>query len=94
MMKSEQIHSLTSTYEEHAQTTADGVKYWLAHDLVHVLGYSKWGNFLNAVSMAKTACEISGHYVSNHFADVGKMVAMPKGGEKEMYHKILLPLYI
>ena len=74
-MKTDLVQTLTITFEAHAQQTEDGVEYWLARDIQHLLGYSKWENFLNVVSKAKTACKVSGHKVSDHFPDVGKMVA-------------------
>ena len=83
-MKPEQVHALTHTFEGHAQQTEDGTEFWLARDLQHLLGYTKWDNFLNAISKARTACEGSGHQVSDHFADVGKTISMPKGAEKEI----------
>jgi DNA-damage-inducible protein D len=83
-MNSELIHTLTGTFEGHAQQTDGGVEYWLARDIQHLLGYAKWDNFTNVLSKAKTACEVSGHRVSDHFADVGKMVQMPKTAEKEV----------
>jgi len=73
-MKSDLVHQLTDSFEAHAQETEGGVEFWLARDLQHLLGYAKWDNFLNVVSKAKTACEVSGREVSDHFADVGKMV--------------------
>lgn len=82
-MKTELIQSLTSTFEAHAQRTESGVEYWLARDLQHLLGYTEWRNFSSTViSKAKTACEISGHRISDHFVDVNKTIAMPKGAEK------------
>ena len=66
-------------------------EYWLARDLQHLLGYTKWDNFLNVVHKAKTACEVSGHQVPDHFADVGKTIAMPKGAEKEAPDLMLKP---
>lgn len=57
-MKTELIQTLTSTFEAHAPQTEGGVEYWLARDLQYLLGYTKWDNFLNVVSKAKTACEI------------------------------------
>ena len=83
-MKTEVIHTLTETFEAHAQQTENGVEYWLARDLQYLLGYSKWDNFLNVVSKAKTACEISGHPVADHFADVGKMVDLGSGSQREV----------
>ncbi len=83
-MKSEFIQSLTETFEGHAQQTETGVEYWLARDIQFLLGYSKWDNFLNVVSKAKTACEVSGHEVVDHFADVGKMVDIGSGTKREV----------
>ncbi len=84
-MKPELIHSLTETFEGHAQQTESGVEYWLARDLQHLLGYSEWRNFhQTAISKAKTACEISGHAISDHFVDVNKMVQIGSGSEREI----------
>jgi DNA-damage-inducible protein D len=83
-MKKEQIQQLTETFEACAQRTDSGIEYWLARDIQHLLGYSKWDNFLNVVSKAKTACEVSGHSVPDHFADVGKMVELGSGSQREV----------
>ena len=83
-MKTELIQNLTETFEGHAQQTENGIEYWLARDLQHLLGYSKWDNFVSVVSKARTACEVSNHKTSDHFADVGKTIQMPKGATKEV----------
>lgn len=83
-MKKEVVYSLTDMFEAHAQQTDGGVEFWLARDLQHLLGYAKWDNFLNVVSKAKTACEVSGHSVRDHFADVGKMVDLGSGSQREV----------
>lgn len=49
-----------------------------------MLGYGKWDNFQNVISKAKTACEISNQNISDHFADVGKMVDIGSGAQKEI----------
>ena len=73
-MQSEVVHSLTETFEGHAQQTETGVEYWLARDLQHLLGYAEWRNFGSVITRAKTACEVSGHPVADHFVGVTKMV--------------------
>ncbi|MFO1471765.1 MAG: DNA damage-inducible protein D [Turneriella sp.] len=83
-MENEIIYSLTETFEGHAQTTENGVEYWLARDLQHLLGYSEWRNFGNAITKAKTACEVSGHAIADHFVDVNKMVDLGSGGRREI----------
>lgn len=84
MMKNELIHTLTATFEGHAQETEHGVEYWLARDLQHLLGYSEWRNFLNVISKAKAACEGSGHAIENHFVDINKMVELGSGSQREI----------
>ena len=88
-MKSETVLALTTTFEGHAQQTDGGIEYWLARDLQYLLGYSKWDNFLNVISKAKTACEISGDVVADHFADVGKMVDLGSGSQREVEETML-----
>lgn len=83
-MKKEIVHSLTENFEAHAQHTENGIEYWLARDLQYLLGYSEWRNFIAVISKAKIACEVSGHLPGDHFVDVNKTIAMPKGAEKEV----------
>lgn len=83
-MEQQQIKTLTATFEGHAQQTENGVEYWLARDLQHLLGYGKWDNFVSVISKAKTASEISGHAIADHFADVGKMVGLGSGSQREI----------
>ncbi len=40
----------------------------------------------------ETACEVSGHAPADHFVDVNKTIAMPKGAEKEV-PEIMLTRY-
>lgn len=88
-MKKELIQSLVNDFESYSKKTEEGVEFWLARDLQQLLGYDKWDNFLNVISKAKTACENTGHQVSDHFADVGKTIQMPKGAQKEVQDLML-----
>lgn len=83
-MKHDIIYKLTSNFEDFAHKTQEGIEFWLARDLQHLLGYGKWDNFKNVINKAKTACEISEEEIFDHFADVGKTIEMPKGATKEI----------
>jgi DNA-damage-inducible protein D len=83
-VEAQQIQTLTLTFEGHAQRTENGVEFWLARDLQHLLGYGKWENFQSVISKARTACEVSGHAIADHFADVGKMVDLGSGSRREI----------
>ena len=83
-MKSETVVALTDNFEAHAQQTENGIEFWLARDLQHLLGYKEWRNFSSVVSRAKTACEVSGFSISDHFVDVNKMVDLGSGSQREV----------
>ncbi len=83
-MKKELIQSLTENFEYYAHQTEQGVEFWFARDLQQLLGYEKWDNFLQVIGKAKIACEATEHKFSDHFADVGKTINMPKGAQKEI----------
>lgn len=83
-MKKELVQALTDTFEGHAQQTETGVEYWLARDIQHLLGYTEWRNFGLVISNAKTACELSGQGVTNHFVNVNKMVDLGSGSQREI----------
>lgn len=84
LMKKELIQSLVANFESFAHQTEEGVEFWFARDLQQLLGYEKWDNFLQVIGKAKITCESISGKVSDHFADVGKTIKMPKGAEKEV----------
>ena len=87
-MKKEIIDKLYSAFEQ-AALEVDGVECWSARELQMLLGYSKWENFSNVINKAKIACENVGHNVDEHFPDVRKTIAMPKGAEKQIDNYLL-----
>jgi DNA-damage-inducible protein D len=80
----ENIKTLTNNFESCVNKTNEDIEFWLARDLQHLLGYSEWRNFQNVLLKAKTACEISGYEINDHFVDINKTIKMPKGATKEI----------
>lgn len=59
-----------------------GNEYWDARELMPLLEYSKWENFHKVIKRAMLACETSNNNVSDHFPELRKTIAMPKGASK------------
>ena len=82
-MKKEFIKELFERFEN-ACYDFDGVECWSAREVQSILGYAKWDNFKNVIDKAKKSCEQAGENINNHFADIGKMVEIGSGVEKEI----------
>ena len=63
-----------SLFESIKHINEYGQEYWTARELQPVLEYKQWRQFHDIVEKAKRACETSNYNVSDHFADVRKMV--------------------
>lgn len=61
----------------------NGTEFWYARELQTILQYAKWDNFHKVIKTAQIACKISQHEVSDHFAEVGKMIEIGKGGKRK-----------
>lgn len=72
------------TFDSIRHVNEYGEEYWLARELQPILGYAQWRRFSDAIGRAKLACKNSGFEVENHFADVGKMVDIGSGAEREI----------
>jgi DNA-damage-inducible protein D len=90
-MKAEQIKELFAQFE-FAAAEYEGIECWSARELQHLLGYSKWENFQKVIDKAKESCRNAGEQFTDHFPDVGKMVPIGSGAEKEI-DDILLTRY-
>jgi DNA-damage-inducible protein D len=82
-MKKELIIELFRKFEE-ACYLYNKLECWSARELQEILGYAKWNNFKNIIEKARISCKSAGVQVADHFADVGKMIEIGKGGQREV----------
>ncbi|HBL69133.1 MAG TPA: DNA damage-inducible protein D, partial [Firmicutes bacterium] len=70
------------TFESIKHVNEFGQEYWFARELQSILEYIQWRRFHETIERAKLACMNSGYKAEDHFADVGKMVAIGSGTER------------
>ena len=87
-MKKEEILVLFENFEQVACVT-HGVECWSARELSELLGYTQWRNFTNVIDKAKEACVNAGQPLTDHFADVSKMVLLGSGAERQVDDMLL-----
>lgn len=90
-MKIERIQKLKECFDQHAQWWDDmhTVEIWKARDLMGLLGYRKWENFIVAIQRAMEACKNTGVETSLHFQVSTETVILGKGAEREIDDYIL-----
>ena len=82
-MKQELIRELFEQFEDICYDYKS-IECWSARELQLLLGYSKWDNFLRVIDKAKIAVDGSGIKASDHFAEIGKMVVLGSGSQREI----------
>ena len=83
-MANDLVNKTEKDFESIKHVDENGTEFWYARELMIMLEYSKWGNFIKVIDKARESCKNSDNNVLDHFADVGKMV---KAGvaDKEIY---------
>lgn len=84
LSQEEENNYTESLFESIRHVNEYGQEFWYARELQVALEYKQWRRFCNAVDKAKEACANSGNSVSDHFADIGKMVNIGSGAGREI----------
>lgn len=61
-----------------------GQEYWYARELQQALEYKQWRRFESVILRAIEACKNSGNTISEHFANVGKMIDIGHEAQREV----------
>ena len=60
------------------------IEVWYARELQQVLGYTRWENFVVAISRAIESCKTLKVNVNDHFREVTKMVLLGSGSQRKV----------
>ena len=77
------IDKNNKSFEDIKHIDENGIEFWYARELMHILQYSNWQNFEKIIKKAKISCENSNINVLDHFIDVNKMVQIGSGAERK-----------
>lgn len=83
-MELEEIDERKLTLDDLRHEDENGVEYWYARELMGLLGYAQWRRFEDAIERAMQSCETNKTPVEHHFAEVGKMVELGSGSQREI----------
>ena len=72
------------SFEAIKRLSENGHEFWYARELAMVLEYVQWRNFVKVLDRAMLACKNSGYEIMDHFAEVSKMIKMPKTATKQV----------
>ncbi len=90
MNDTSQVRTAKETiFESMKQTNEFGQDFWSARQMQIILDYAKWDKFFLVIEKAKQACVNSGQKVSDHFLQMGKMVDIGSGAQREIEDIIL-----
>ena len=73
-----------NTFESIKHIDEEGKEFWYARELQKVLKYTQWRRFNEVIAKAREACKLSNNNVLDHFANIGKMIEIAKGGHRSI----------
>lgn len=74
-----------SPFDSIKRTDEQGCGYWSARELMPILGYSRWSDFLSSIDRARLACENTGNVVTEHFTGGIRKKSIGKGRPQDDY---------
>lgn len=82
-MNKQKINQLKNNFDKYLHILDESnIEFCYARELLGLLGYERWENFIKVIEKAKNTCKNSTIEVGNHFRDVTKMVTIGSGAER------------
>lgn len=79
MLNNLSINNQNTDFESIKKLDENGVEYWIARELMLILGYSTWRRFEDVINRAKESCINSREFPQDHFAELGNMTQIGHG---------------
>ena len=87
-METQKIQQYKNAFDLIAKEIKDDanntIEVWYARELQQVLGYTRWENFVVAISRAIESCKTLKVNVDDHFREVTKMVLLGSGSQRKV----------
>ena len=83
------IEYIKTALDAKMRVTPKGYPYWYGRDVMEILKYARWENFLDVVAKAKVACDNSGKFSNNHFRLMAEMVEIGSGAKSKRENIVL-----
>jgi DNA-damage-inducible protein D len=83
------IEYIKTALDAKMHVTPQGRPYWYGRDLMEILDYARWENFLPVIEKAEKACNNSGMFSNNHFLRKQEVVEIGSGAKGKRENMIL-----
>lgn len=79
-----ELDFVVKALDEKKRIAPNGSPYWMARELMVILGYSNWVNFKNAIEKAIVSCETAGVAPGDQFVGTDEMVSIGSGAHRQV----------
>jgi len=83
------IEYVKTALDARMRVTPRGHPFWYGRDVMEILAYSNWENFVKVIEKARAACDNSGRFSNKHFLEIKEMVEIGSGAKKKRANMVL-----